>query len=591
MAHDRSGPEGRVSVEDLLAEPLLRSALVLEGDIGRTQVAWCLPWSEINVGGARSKNDLAGVAVHVSTTAIRDPSGACSVVGEVADRAGSALLAWPPDSDPMELAAASSAARERGLPLVVLPCAADYPAVSRLVGQKALAQTAHVLEYSMRVHRTLAEVLSRGAGIPAMAQAITGLARSPVLVLGAAGEVIASAVPPGAWNADPSSIAVPLAERLGEIPLEGDEQGHGPPTHGIVLESGGGEEWTPAHVLSAPIMVAGEVYGWLAVAEGHRPPERHDLAQHRIIVEHGATLIGSEMLRQWSMRTAEERTRGDFIYALVHGRFADEHELRARARHQEFDIEGRYAVHIVASSALIPSDRSTMQRGASMARIAQTLDPPGDRPRLATVMGTMLVVIDPLPSGPDSLQGDEEDKTITRFAQRLHRAFSRRLGSEVRVSYGRCGLGAAGVSTSYYEARVAMGLARRLEADPVCGYSELRVFAVLRDLGGSRRGRAFVDEVLTPLRDVHSQTGDLEQVVLAYIRSGGNLNAAARSMRLHRNTMLYKLERASRVLGRDLRSADTQFMVWLAHHIDTLGSIASAIEQELAPPANDVFPH
>ena len=73
-------------------------------------------------------------------------------------------------------------------------------------------------------------------------------------------------------------------------------------------------------------------------------------------------------------------------------------------------------------------------------------------------------------------------------------------------------------------------------------------------------------------------------LVLAYIAESGNLNAAARRLGLHRNTTLYKLDRVSRVLGMDIRSADTLFMVWLAHHIDNLVQVNDSLDAELAPP-------
>ncbi|MFD8164781.1 helix-turn-helix domain-containing protein, partial [Streptomyces malaysiensis] len=71
----------------------------------------------------------------------------------------------------------------------------------------------------------------------------------------------------------------------------------------------------------------------------------------------------------------------------------------------------------------------------------------------------------------------------------------------------------------------------------------------------------------------------------AYIAESGNLNAAARRLQLHRNTMLYKLERASRALQMDVRSAETQFTVWLAHRIETLNDSLRVLQAELSPPA------
>jgi DNA-binding PucR family transcriptional regulator len=74
--------------------------------------------------------------------------------------------------------------------------------------------------------------------------------------------------------------------------------------------------------------------------------------------------------------------------------------------------------------------------------------------------------------------------------------------------------------------------------------------------------------------------------VLAYIKAAGNLNAAARSLNLHRNTMLYKLDRASRALRMDIRTSEAQYMFWLAHHIETLTSVTHTLADELSPPAD-----
>ena len=77
--------------------------------------------------------------------------------------------------------------------------------------------------------------------------------------------------------------------------------------------------------------------------------------------------------------------------------------------------------------------------------------------------------------------------------------------------------------------------------------------------------------------------GDLESAVLAYVASGGNVNAASRDLHIHRNTMLYKLDRASRLLGMDLRQADNQFAVWLAHTLDLLSTTTAEVDRVVSP--------
>jgi DNA-binding PucR family transcriptional regulator len=180
---------------------------------------------------------------------------------------------------------------------------------------------------------------------------------------------------------------------------------------------------------------------------------------------------------------------------------------------------------------------------------------------------------------------DAAVEAIAAYATALHRSLAQRRdqGSRpVLVAYGRPVVGALAVPDSYREARLALGLQSRLELAPVCGYQDLRVHAVLEDVAGSRTGRSFATDVLAPLREPGA--GDLEVAVLAYVACGGNVNAAARDLHIHRNTMLYKLDRASRVLGMDLRQAENQFAVWLAHTLDLLAATRAEVDRLVSPP-------
>ncbi|WP_329094469.1 helix-turn-helix domain-containing protein [Actinomadura citrea] len=568
--------DGHLPVGALLAEPLLRGTLVA-GRAGLERgVGWCLPLSETRRCAGAPDRDLAGVAVHLPVTAVAAPEEAAAVVGDLVRRDAAALLAWRPPGVDSDLDAAARAAEAAGVPLLALPAEADYRAVSRLIGQKALAQSAHILEYGSRVHRTLAEVLARGPGVPAMARAVVGLSRCGVLICDADGERLAWEEPPDAAPMDPDALLAALPEDLGP-PGERPEPAEGN-ARATEARLRPGPDGPPVHVIVTPVLVGGQVFGRMVMVERACPPDPHDLAQHRVVAEHGATLIGSEMLRQRSVRAAEERARGDFVEALVHGRFADSHELGARARHHGFDVDGHFAVHVVAAASLLPVGRDYLRRTVSATRTAQNLEPGGCA--LTAAISSTIVVIQQVPAPRDPI-GQRAD--AARFAERLHRALRPHLGDDLRVTHGRPGQGAGGVASGYHEARLTMGLAWHTAAEPVCGYDDLRVFAALKDVARSAEAKSFARETLAPLRRANG--GDLEKIVLAYIRTSGNLNAAARDLGLHRNTMLYKLDRASRALRMDIRSADAQFMFWLAHHIDTLTTVTGTLDDEMAPPA------
>jgi DNA-binding PucR family transcriptional regulator len=572
----------------LLAEPLLKGTLVGGGSgLGR-QVSWALPLSEVDGGTPAPPEpagpDLGGVVVHLPARQLT-ADAARVLMDRLVRRGAAALLAWPGrDGARPDLAVASRAADAVGVPLLLLPREADFHRVSHLVAMKVLAQTAHVLEYSQRVHRTLGEVFAHGSGLSAMARTMAQLSRTPVLILGVGGEVLASAdmTRPAGSGIDPA-LGPTLVNQL--IALHRRQRGDepvSPHAETVTVDLDGG----PLNAVVAPVLVAGEPFGVVALVERVWPAEEHDVAQHTVIAEQGATLAGSELLRQRSVREAEERARDDFVDALLHGRFTDSHELAARARHYRFDPEARFAVFVVTAPHLAPDRRADAQRASAAARAAAQTAPREQALTLTTLIGSMIVVVRQLPAARGRRgQALAVRDALRGFADQLHRAMRDRLGDEVRIAYGRGGTGAAGVARSYREARTAVALGQRVDSDVVSGYDDLRVFAAIQEVAASGPGATFADEVLGPLRKADGQTASLEQIVLAYIAESGNLNAAARRLQLHRNTMLYKLDRASRALQMDVRSSETQFMVWLAHHIDTLNEVRSTLASELAPPS------
>jgi len=218
-----------------------------------------------------------------------------------------------------------------------------------------------------------------------------------------------------------------------------------------------------------------------------------------------------------------------------------------------------------------------------LAREATRLLPQSRSHTLATVVGDVLAVIRQV-RAPDKAESPEAaNLALAEYARALELELGRRVGARVPVAWGRPVHGAERVFDSYRDARLALGLLSRLGMREACGFSDLRVYATLAELADSEHAKSFASDVLAPLRTHRSGANDLEQAVITYVESGGNLNAAARELHIHRNTMLYKLERASRILHLDLREAEHQFTVWLAYKLDLLFETARSVDRDVKP--------
>jgi sugar diacid utilization regulator len=555
----------------LLQEPALRRARIHAGRAGAvTRLDWVTPWTVAD----RQEEPLSGVLVHAHADELAAEGVTLTRAAErLAARGAAALLVDGHTPEPADAVAACQ------LPLVTTVDPVSFPALNRLVADLTLARETHTLRYGLAVHRTLAELLYRGAELTALCSQMSRMSQRPVAVFDHQRQLVALEQRQPRV-VEPPDLARAFAEQAEEM---GTREAPETPEslHPRIAELRLGDR-DLACVLT-PIMLGGRHDGWILLLEESDDPHPHDLAEHKVLAEQAAPIVGTEMLRLRSVQRAKEQARGDFVHGLLHGRFATAEDIAARAAHYEFPVRSWFGV-VVASGIVHPGDADSPSRLQSIAASAARLLPEQERHTQAAMVGDVLVVVREAARRGVMGTPDAALTAIAEYAVALHAHLARRRdqgGRPVRVTYGRPVVGALAIPDSYREARMAHGLQQRLELPAVVGFQELRVHAVLEDVAVSRTGQSFASDILGPLRDPNA--GDLESAVLAYVRCGGNVNAAARDLHVHRNTMLYKLDRASRLLGMDLRQADNQFAVWLAHTLDLLAHTGAEVDRVVRP--------
>ncbi|MGD9513192.1 helix-turn-helix domain-containing protein [Mycolicibacterium austroafricanum] len=543
-----------MTVAGLLDESLMSGAHVLTGaDRLDQQVHWVLPLSEV-----MSRHDaLDGVAVYTRPEALLGNGG---TLAPLAARGATALLVdgTVPADFPTGAVPADMVVVEMAFPV-------GFAALNRLLAERALSQEVHAMRYATHVHASLAGLFHRGAGLQLLVREVSNLARNPAMALDARGNVVAH-------NGFTAETAAALTESIlplltADLPAAARLSAH----HDTRVErfgAPGGGVWT---VISTAIRLGKAFEGWVLVVVPSAEPGGHDLARHIVVTEQATAIIGSEMLRQHSVDEAEERARGDFVQALVHGHFSSEHDMRARADYHEIDIDSVFGVFVAPGA--VP--RGVDNPAASMVRLARYAANVAPDPAVrsyVTVLGDVLVVVRSLRGADDTAMRKE----MTRYAEAMADELQNRRGTPAAVAYSRPARGAQEVAGSYREARIALGIARRLGHTGAVSYQDLRSFTVLADVADTDQSRALVADVLGPLRSAP----DLLDFLIGYLAHGGNVNATARALNVHRNTMLTKLDRVSRATGLDIRLPDNQFTVWLAIRLDMLTEVHAAVDRE-----------
>jgi purine catabolism regulator len=139
-------------------------------------------------------------------------------------------------------------------------------------------------------------------------------------------------------------------------------------------------------------------------------------------------------------------------------------------------------------------------------------------------------------------------------------------GLAVSIAVGRVQQGLAGIRVSYQEAKQALSLGRRLHGPGrVTRFDELGVYRVIFAAEGLKELEEFHQENLSSLLAYDREHGgELLRTLEAFFQACCSPKEAAAILNVHRNTILYRLERIRDITALDLDDADVRLRLHLA---------------------------
>jgi sugar diacid utilization regulator len=281
-----------------------------------------------------------------------------------------------------------------------------------------------------------------------------------------------------------------------------------------------------------------DVLGVLSLIDPQRAADTADL----IALEHGATVLSMELARVRGIADTELRLRRDLVHDLLGGTDDDSAYLRADAL--EHDLRQPHRVVVVEGRGRTRSEEMLLHAVRRAVR---------DR-RLSFLLDSWSGAVVLLTAG----EIDWEQLRISILSE---------LGG------GQCRLGVGGLSArpselprSLREAQLALRLQQTvLSGSGACEYSKLGVFRMLAAIPNLSEVDGFVREWLGALIDYDiAKHAELVKTLTQYLEHGGNYDATALALSVHRSTLKYRLQRIRELTGLELNDPDVHFNLQLA---------------------------
>jgi sugar diacid utilization regulator len=250
------------------------------------------------------------------------------------------------------------------------------------------------------------------------------------------------------------------------------------------------------------------------------------------------------------------RAHARLFHALISDNFDSELELQKQALALNMPIAA--AGYIAVVCKLIIGNRDSERGGESLAEVGTAIALPRGAIQHATDPST-LVILWPAESV-------REVESARQFVLQLQDEAVRRSGAaraRVRAGIGGYHAGLRGISRSYLEAQQAIEAGRKLRPDTVAhGHDEVIPHLVLAQ--NPLLAERFVAHALGRVTDAKVRNREqLLETLEAYL-SRGSVKDAAADLKLHRHTVLYRLDRLRELLGGDLDSPPARLRLQLA---------------------------
>ena len=382
---------------------------------------------------------------------------------------------------------------------------------------EALAETVTTLQRSMDIHQRLTRVAVSGEGQPGIAKALHELTGMPVAIEDRYGNLTAWAGP-GLRDPYPKESFAKREHLLRRLMRASSPTRDG---ERLIL-------------LASPRT---DVMGVLALIDPQRRADHADL----VALEHGATVLSMELARLRGIADAELRLRRDLVHDLLAG--TDDESALTRAEALDYDLRRPHRVVIVegkgrarAHDALLSAVRRAM-RQARQEGLFETWS------------GNVAVIT--------AGQTDWEQ---------LRRAIMSDLGSRVFVGVGGAAARPSELTRSLREAGLALRLQKTLlPGDSACEYPKLGIFRMLAAIPDLTDVDSFVREWLGSLLDYDARRkAELVHTLTQYLEHGGNYDATAAQLSVHKSTLKYRLQRIRELTGLELNDPDVHFNLQLA---------------------------
>ncbi|MFP4321083.1 MAG: PucR family transcriptional regulator [Anaerolineales bacterium] len=313
--------------------------------------------------------------------------------------------------------------------------------------------------------------------------------------------------------------------------------------------------WQHNGLLAAPLTSERQTAGYITLLLDDQLDDFDGIALLR-----GAAVCSMELAKQRAVEVAMERVRGDWVQVWLSSGPLEDPALALRAERNGFQHHTLYSVVVyrwVAPEEVYRSDNSfTPEQMTEIVRQELRYR------RIDGIVGQYVdrtVLLLPIDDAQHTLRMKQNTEAIRGRLQEMAAC------GVINCGVGRAREGLRDLRESFKEAEKALALSDQLWSHPrVTFFGDLSLYELLLSVNPEGL-RAFATSWLSDIVAYdHQHKSELLETLDAYFSSNGNMRLTAKELNIHRNTLVYRLNRIAEITQLDMDDANVHLNLHLA---------------------------
>jgi Purine catabolism regulatory protein-like family. len=310
-----------------------------------------------------------------------------------------------------------------------------------------------------------------------------------------------------------------------------------------------------------PLSVKGDVRGYIVMIS-----DKNMQVMNAMTAEMAATVIAIQYLKQDLIEENNKRIEGNFLYDLLSGNFVDEYLVIERAKKLGWVVYRKYFNIVVVvyqrSYNLLLDKKNYNVNERIFKEINEVLD---SLDGVKTALFSDYIII--------FCPGELYEKASV-MCGRIEKIFANKFPQvEFSIGVGRPEENLLKVSGSYREAMESLKIGEKLWGKGrTYLFDDVGVYKILAKLTGDDDAKEYILSKLGPLIEYDKKyRSQLIRTFKEFLDNRMNIKKTADKLYIHRNTLIYRIDKIKELLGTELNDEEEVFGYHMALKLMDLG--------------------